>query len=284
MLRMWARRKSQIIAATAADTMMFGMSLPGDTVIHDIKFNIEFLGANSSQELESIKAVGWAVETWIVPIDDPDQTADFNDTWDTMVPKDTDVQTMDLDTQGANTDVMYEPGEAEWQKVFDVGFRPEMLMHQHGTITINNTTGIVFIDSQTPFEPKWQPGGEMKYHTSKRHRVTQPSALLVAVGIPAFDDTVTVVESPLVEDEWGRVKYMADTVKMAMMDVIGLIETGAETPWEDATDLLQKHLEPDVFEQTSDFFSGTALVCQGEMIVDHSVVGELAIKSISTGR
>lgn len=284
MLRLWARRKSQVVAASQTDTVLFGVSLPSDSVIHDIKIKMEILSANAAQEVDSISVFPWAMEAWILPIDDPDATADFDDIWDTMVPKDTDVQTMDLDQETAVVSVFYEPGEVDWKKVFDVGIRPQMLMHRHGDLSINNTEGIVFIDSQTPFEPKWQPGLNLRWRDPKRYRIKEPSVMLIGVGIPTYDDQTTTVEAPLAENEWGRVKYMGDTVKMAMMDVLGLIETGAETPWEDATDLLQRHLEPDILEVTSGFYGSSTLTFHGELIVDHSVVGELGVSSISTGR
>lgn len=270
--------------SSETDTVIFGVSLPSDSVIHDIKVNVEFLSALANTELSSRTVQPWAVEAWILPIDDPDATADFDDVWDTLVPKDTDVQTLDLDAETADTSVFYEPGEVDWQKVFDLGIRPEMLWHRHGDMSINNTEGLRFVDSQTPFEPKWQPGMNLKWRDKKRYRVRQPSVLLVAGGVPALDDLTTTVEAPLAENEWGRVKYMGDTIKMAMMDVLGIIEAGAETPWEDATDLLQRHLEPDILEETSSFYGSSGFLVHGDMIVDHSVVGELGIRSVSTGR
>ena len=264
--------------------MLVGISLPSDTVIHDIRMKGQMFPNANALEINANSILPWAWEAWILPIDDPDATADFDDVWDTMVPKDSDVQTLDLDAQTADTSVFYEPGEADWKALFDVGLRPQRLKHFHGDLTINNTKGIVFVDSQSPFTPKWQPGGTFEWHDPKRYRVRQPSVLLIGVGIPATDDTISVVEAPLAETEWPRVKYLGDTLKLALMDVLGMTEAGAESPFEEAADLLQRHLDPDVYEGDSGTFAAQTVNFLMEMTVDHSVVGELGIGTVSTGR
>lgn len=284
MLRLIGRRKSMVGMAAGQDKVLLGISLPSDSVIHDIRFKGQVVNNQAADELDPTVAVTYALEAWILPIDDPDATADFDDVWDTLVPKDSDVQTLDLDAQTADTSVFYEPGETDWQALFDVGLRPQRLWHFHRDLTINNTMGIVFVDANTPFEPKWQVGDMFRFHDPKRYRIRNPSVLLIGAGIPANDDTTQTVEAPLAENEWPRVKYLGDTIKMAMMDVLGLTESTAETPWEEATDLMQKHLDPDVMEQDGGFWSSISMRFMGEMTVDHSVVGDLGIGTVTTGR
>lgn len=284
MTRLLAHRMAQRLLASSTDEVLFGISLPSDTVIHDIRFNIAILPDAPGPEIPADQVLPYAAEMWILPIDDPDATADFDDIWDTLVPKDSDVQVLDLDAETADATVFYEPGEADFSAIFDVGLRPERLYHKHGVLSINNTMGMRWPDSQTPFAPKWQPGKEWSHHDGKRYRIRQPSVLLVGVGIPANDDHTSTVEAPLAENEWGRVKYMGDTLKFALMDVLGITEAGAETPWEEATDLIQKHLDPDMMEETDGFWSTTALNFYGELTVDHSVTGELGVGFITTGR
>lgn len=264
--------------------VLFGMSLPSESVIHEISMRGQIMPPTDAVELAALVTNPYAYEVWILPIDDTDAVANFDDVWDTLVPKDSDVQALELDEQTADTDVFYEPGETDWKELFDVGLSPQRLKHFHKDLTINNTRGLRFVDSQTPFEPKWQPGDFWQFHSKKSYFVKQPSVLLIGFGIPAGDDTTTDEELPLGQNEWPRVKYLGDTMKMALMDVLGLIETGAETPWEEATDLVQRHLDPDVLENTANFFGSGSLIVFGEMTVRHSVVGELGIVSIPNTR
>lgn len=283
-LRLIARRTAQVVASAGVDAVLMGISLPSDTVINSIRLQGGVLSSGGGSELDSNEVTTYAMEAWVLPIDDPDATADFDDIWDTLVPKDSDVQTLDLDAQTADTSVFYEPGETDWQALFDLGLRPDRVWHRVKELSINNTMGLKFVDSQTPFAPKWQPGDQFRFNLKRKVRIRNPSVFLIGVGVPAGDDTITVVESPLAENEWGRVKYLGDTLKMAMMDVLGIIEAGAETPWEDATDLLQKHLDPDVLEVTDGFWKAEALAVYGKMVVDMTVPGNVDVGTVTTGR
>lgn len=285
MLKLIGRRKAENVLDTpGADSVLMGISLPSDTVINSISLRGGVVPDVAGVELASNVVTMYALEAWILPIDDPDATANFNDVWDSLVPKDTDVQTLDLDAEEVDTQIFYEPGEVDWNAVFDVGIRPYRLWHHHRTLSINNTMGMKFVDSQTPFEPKWQPGDEFSFRRKRPIRISQPSVLLIGAGVPASDDTTSTGESPLAENEWPRVKYLGDTLILALQEVLGLTETGAETPWEEAADVLQRHLDPDVFEADAGFFDAAAIRMYAEMVVDHSVVGTLSLRSVDTGR
>lgn len=285
MLRLIGRREAEVaVTASGADFSLMGISLPSDTVVNGISFRGGLLPNNPGVELASSVVTRYALEAWVLPIDDPDATADFDDVWDTLVPKDTDTQTLDLDAETADVQIFYEPGEVDWQAVFDVGIRPFRVWHHHKTLSINNTRGMKFVDSQTPFEPKWQPGDEFGFRRTKPFRVSQPSVLIVGCGVPASDDTTVTKEAPLAENEWPRVKYLGDTLILALHEVLGLTESGAETPWEEAADLLQRHLDPDVGEIDGGFYLAIDARIYGEMVVDHSVTGTLNIGTVDTGR
>ncbi len=128
MLRMFARRMSQVTTVAAADQVLFGVSLPSDSVVHDIRAKVHLIG--NSPGVAWGLAHMYAIEGWILPVLDPDVGDDYDDIWDALVPKDTDVQTLDLDTAALDTSGFYEPGEADWSSLFDVGLRPERLYHR----------------------------------------------------------------------------------------------------------------------------------------------------------
>ena len=284
MLRIFARRMGEVTPPVGQDEVILGLSLPSDSVIHDIRMKFSVVPASNNQEIGPSGAAMYAIEAWIVPVFDPDSPSTYDVLWDTLVPKDTDVQTLDLDTGSADTSVFYEPGEMMWEALFDVGVRPERIYHRHKLVTYENTLGMRFVDSQTPFEPKWTVGDRFQFHDRKRYRVRQPSVLLVACGIPSLDDTTGTVASSLAENSWARVKYLGDVLKQALMDVLGLVESTAETPWEEATDLVQEHVDPDVYESDAGSYSPETMKFFAEMTVDHSVVGTLGVVQVTTGR
>lgn len=283
MLRMFARRMFQVTTVVGTDEVLFGVTLPSDTVIHDIKVKLEM--NTTGVALGYRESHMYALEGWILPVNDPDAGQTYDNLWDVLVPKDTDVQTLDLDAQSsADTAPFYEAGEAEWGAMLDVGLRPERLYHRHKIQSVANSARLVYQDNQTPFAVQWAGGDSVRIHLRKRLRVRQPSALVFAIASPNLDDTSATVPSVLAEAQWGQVKYASHMLERAMLHLLGVVEAGAETPWEEATALLQLHLDPDVYEQTSAAFGAEAYDVFGEAIIDHSVKGEMGSMAITTGR
>ena len=74
-------------------------------------------------------------------------------------------------------------------------------------------------------------------------------------------------------------------LERALLHTLGVIDVGAESPWEEASAILQKHLEPDVYEGTGGrFVSGQTWDAYAEVLIDHSVEGEIGVRSVSSGR
>ncbi len=282
MIRMFARRQSAKVVAAGTDEFLFGITLPSDSVVHDIKARVKLWDfTETARTLDLITA--YAVEGWVLPLLDPDSAQGFDNLWDTLVPKDTDVQVMDLDTGAADATPFYEPGEADWSTLLDVGLRPKRLFHRHRFQTFGDSIFTAF-DSATPFNVLWTPGDQFTIHIKKTIRVSQPSVVLFALASPAMDDDTTTAEAALTEPEIGQVKYVGHVLERAMLHLFGVFEAGAETPWEEATALLQKHLDPDPQYEASLTSQAITWACHVEAMIDHSVVGRLDTKSVSMGR
>lgn len=278
MLRMFAKRWFQVSTATGSDEALFGVALPSDSVLHGMRGSIS---VHAVTPLVLGRAAVYGVAGFILPILDPDAAASIDKLWDQLVPKDTDVQTITLDTVAEDATPYFEPGEADWSDVLDVGLRPTKIFERERLLTPANGSLSTNRDPETPFNYEWIPGDSFEVNITKTYRVSQPSIVILAFSSPSMDDTSAVVPVTLLENEWPRVKYAGQMLEMAMIDLFGLVETGAETPWEEATDLLQKHLMPDVYEQSSGHFDGGTLQCVGHMNIDHSVVGRIDVDSIS---
>ncbi len=282
MLRLKARRAWSMQTQQGADSIMFGLTLPSDTVVHGINIKSTFLGANEASVAPSV--FGVAFEGWVLPLLDPDAGLAYDVLWDNLVPKDSDVDTLDLDTQATDTTNFWEPGEIDMSAVFDVGLRPRRLVHQHSFITLANGALIVWQDNQTPFLLKYWPGGAFNWSSRAGFRVNQPSAVVFAVSSPNMDD-VQEIPTVLSEAQIPQVKYMGDVLERALMDQLGLTESGAESPWEEASVVLKEHLDPNVYEPASfGVMQSIAWNSHGEAMIDHSVTGRLKLGTVTTGR
>ena len=90
MLRMFARRRAEILVGGATDEVMFGISLPSGSRINDVRAQVHVVG----DIVQPRTAVGmYAIEGYILPVFDPDAVVSYDTLWDTLVPKDDDVDT-----------------------------------------------------------------------------------------------------------------------------------------------------------------------------------------------
>lgn len=280
-IRMFARRFGHIEVATGTDRVFFGMSLPSDTVIHDISIAVSVVANQPTANIGN--ATMYAAEGWILPVPDPDGSNDYDGQWDLLVPKDTDVEAIDLDTLATDATPFYEPGEPDLTGIFDIGVQPERIWKRERMLTAASGAIAVNRDPATPFAYEYLPGDSFHIRVKRRLRVRQPSVLVFGLASPSLDDTSDTVPGHLLEAEWPQVKYIGNVLERAILHLMGIVETGAETPWEEAIVLLKKHLEPDVQEDTAGNWVSPTWIVTSKGIVDHSVAGNLQQTQITTG-
>jgi len=278
LIQMYAKRMSVQNIAVGNDLVMFGFSLPSETVIHSLSMKWTMEGAAT---VPMNRACLYAVEGWILPVTDPDSAISHNVLWDNLVPKDTDVDTLDLDTAALDATPFFEPGEADLSQLFRVGVRPERVYHRHRMLMFGNRPVGHSITSEDVVS--WRPVDSWSLKLSKRYFIEQPSVLLFAVASPSLDDTTQEGQNALAENEWNQLKYIGYALERAMMEVFGLTEAGATTPYTQATDLLRTHLEPDPLISDA-AWSAIAWQSGVEAVLHHSVVGEIGDVAITTGR
>lgn len=281
--RIFARRASQIRTGTGADKVLFGMSFPTGTVIHDMKAQVQMVG--TTEQLARNVACWYGFSGYLIPVVDPDAAVGFETLWDSFVPKDVlpGNGSLDLDTQTADSTPFFEPGLPDFASMFDVGLQPERVYHRDRLLTVLSAAH-VFQDAETPFNIVWMAGDKFMARVKKSYRLTQPMSLIYSVAVPATTATTTVVEAALAENEWSRLRYIDEVLSNSMRQQLGLVEAGAETPWEEATLLLRKVVEPDVHEANANSFVTEGFDVYGELLVDFSVEGSMQKLVISGGR
>ncbi len=276
MIRMFARRRSQKTIAGGADEILFGISLPSESIIHDIRAQVHVVGSSVQP---ATSAIMYSIAGYILPVLDPDSAVTLEALWDTLVPKDNDTDTIDLDTAGADTAPFFEPGEVAFEQVLDIGLQPEKIYQRNAMLSFASSPH----KQEDTSVLEWTPSEVVDIRVRKRYRVSQPSALVFALAIPAMDDTTGTAVTVAVEDEWPRLKYIELVLEQSLMQFFGLIEAGAETPWTEAAQLLRQHLEPDVFEENAGSWAAPTFAVFTDAVIDHSTVGRMGKLQLGTG-
>ena len=106
---------------------------------------------------------------------------------------------------------------------------------------------------------------------------------LIAIGLSSPDTTLTSSTEAIAqcnEQDWGQLQFIDHTMERAMLSLIGLTEAGAETPWDEATRLLRRHLDPKVLETDAGAFVAATWRATGECRFDIAVQGTMPKSTI----
>ncbi len=273
-------RFSQVLTSSAGDNVMFGISLPAESVLKNITARIDIVGTSPS--LERHEATAYAVAGYVLGLEDPDSPVPFDSIWDRFVPKYKRIDVIDLDTGSLDSTPFWEPGEAAFEEVFDMGDMPTRLFMRRKMLNFSNpgSSGFRFVDQATPFEPQWYPSDSFNIQVNKPIRVGKPSIILFAIAAPALDATTVSEDGHLLESEWGQIQWVEATLERALIDQLGVKEGGAETPWEESSDLLRKHLAPDIYEQTPDSYVLETYNVYSSVQFEHTVPGVMSFDTV----
>lgn len=278
MIRMFPRRRAQVEIGPGVDVVLFGLSIPSDCRLNGMNARVH---VNAKVMHAWTTAMMYQIQGYILPVLDSDAAPTFDTLWDTLVPKDSDSDTIDLDTGGSDTTSMFEPGEAAMAEVMNIGLQPEKI---YSRISMKSAANATIVQEEAGVL-EWSFADSHKIRTGKhrRYHCDGPSAIVFALGNPAMDDTVSTIPTALAENEWARVKYMGLVLEQALMQHFGLIQAGAETPWADAATLLRKYLEPNVFEEDAGAWTNVTMRAFVDVTFDVSVPGEMGNIQLGTG-
>lgn len=271
-------RMASIQLVVGADTVIFGMSIPSDSVITSMKGEVHFIG----EEINWKKACLYGLDGYIISVEDPDSPFAYDTFWDRFVPKAIGWGEggMDLDNNTQNTLSFYEPGEATVEDIMDLGDQPERVFKHRGMRTVvNNPAGYNFVasDASTFF-----PVAAVPINVTKKYRIAQrESVLLFGAASPLLTDVTTSQKSSVGEETWAYLKYAADYLSDAFLSLIGDIEAGAESPYINILDDIEEELLPAIIEATAGDFDDMVYQIFGKLNVQATVVGRINTSSLS---
>lgn len=233
------------------------------------------------------EATLYALEGWVIPVPDPDTALDLQTLWDRFVPKDADVSAgiFDLDPATADTGPFLELGEVNIDALMDMSnLRSENQWYSRKKLLsfANNRVGIVAGTPDTSIIADVQ-----KIRSRKTISAEYMSWSLLAIAMPAAGDVDASRSTYASEALWMQTKYMDVVLEQAWMEMVGLVEAGAETPWTEAALAVQDLVEPEpvfvVAGNTAQFNARSLHVwCTGTFELE--VPGRREVATISGGR
>lgn len=260
------------------DTVIFGMSIPSDSVVTSMRGFCHFIG----EEINWKKAALYGLDGYLLATGDPDTPKTYDALWDRFIPKAIGWAQggFDLDTAGQDSISFYEPGQATVEDIMDLGDLPERVYSHRGFRTVvNNPAGYNFVtaDASTYF-----PVAEVPINVKKQYRVGQKESVLLFAGAsPLLTDVTVTQKSSVGEEVWAYLKYAGSFLEDAFLSLIGDIEAGAESPYIEILDGIEEELLPAIIEAVGGDFDDMVYKVFGQLSAQVTVVGDIDISSLS---
>ncbi len=218
----------------------------------------------------------WAIKGYLIPIVDPENSTTYDVLWDTYVPKDEDgsLGGFELDTSSTDTAPFEEPGEPSLEEI--VGMNPTTIVQvfERKTHMFYAKTPIGLDPVQAP--DAYYPQEYINTWIRRSIRALGNSALIFALSLPSLDDvTTTWVAPPATTEQWMQLKYLAVVLENAWQYLAGLVEVGAETPYEEAATFIEDLVEETLYQDVAGLWDNPSSVrVSCSMMYDMSVPGD----------
>jgi len=280
MTRIIRRQVTHTLQAGDQDQVVSHCALPEDSKLNHVWLDIQGVGAAAGISPVIATPVGFS--GYIMRVDDPDTPDSVDDIWDRMVPKDIALATnvgVEEDTLiGAETTAPnYELGQVDPNTLFmvdsmvkEIFLRREILTAARSRMTAVSGTSL------------WIPSFEFKSEISRRYSVPTPSIAAFAVSVPAGDITTATVDNTPTRPEWQTIRFIELALEKAFVFLLGLEETGAESPYTDIATTIFDFIEPAVFEETAGAIGQGAFNVWSKITYDVTVLGTMGKQVITS--
>ena len=279
-MRFFRHSLSERTVSSGSDSVIGGVYVPSESSLNNVFGQCHCIAGNTS----TITALLYGVSGWVVHHPDPDNSFTYDALWDTMVPKDTDVGlgALDLSTGLQDPAPEFEPGEPNIEQLMDIMvLNDNNQFYKRRKLVSFASSPVGFIDGSP--DQFWAID-QFSIRSGKKVSTELNSVAMLGFSSPSLDDTTTTIWTTANdESEWVQVKYLEMVLEQAWMQLVGLVETGAETPWEDAAALVEDLLEPTVVEQTAGAFVAANWTVFTHATFDVSVPGRRSFASVSAG-
>lgn len=263
------------------DLVICGAPIPPGGKLNNVWLDIHIIGPEATSILQ---AVLYGIGGYVMPLPDGDAATNFDVLWDNLVPKDVDegAGVLDLDTTATDTTPEFEIGEIDWNAVFEMtALQPVEIFKRRKMITLA-TTSVGYNQVSGALNDLYTPVDHVNTHLKRSVKVGSPSLVLFGFSSPDTLQSVATQFTAPTEQQWVMLTYMEMALEDAFKQLIGLVETGAETPYEEMSAFIAAILEPSIFEQDGGSFVGVTYNVFTRAVFDVSVPGRMLHSTLSS--
>lgn len=238
-MRMSRDRFSLQTVVTATDAVLCAWSMPAETTMLSVKANVKMTSVTDHSHINS--RVAYALDGWFLELPDDLMESAVETIYDALVPKYKAALSFDFEDETPDTDPGYEPGQIRndllgtvddqrhiYQRRKILGFPDHRGYHETtpGTVWAYIPVDSFSISRKGPRTAKAMSAVIFSASSPANDALTSENKLFPTFGGSA-------------RSEWLWLRYLDQMLDNAVVAMLGLTETGAETPYEELLDLIE---------------------------------------------
>lgn len=280
-MRVFGKRYTALDVPSGADMVIAGYPIPRGGILRNVWGDVHLVCA---AEKPVQQAVFYGLTGYIVKMPDPDTVVTLQTLWDTAIEKAStglSNASLDLDTVDVTSDPEFEPGEMKVGKLFDVGVAPVEIFKRRTLVSFAKTpVGYEVIAGD---EDLYIPTDHFKVRVNRSYRVDSPSYVLFGLSSPTLDRVDASFPTTLTEEQWTQYTYLQETLVDAQKFMIGggLIDAGAESPYDKAVLLIERLTTQDIFEQGAGEFAHVEWATKSAWSFEVSLKGTMEVPTVA---
>lgn len=271
---------SQKVVPSTLDEVVADYPLPAGCTLQNVALGMKMIGPDDTLVTSGVM---YGVAGYVVPMLDPEGGVAVDTIWDQLVPKDVaeGAGVFDLDTGATDTTPEFNWGEVDWTQVFGVaGNSPVEIFRRRKLITFADVAvGYFRVDSAPDL---YVPLDRFQTMINRRVRAAKHSYVLFGFSSPDLTQTSATLPTTINEQEWVMMTYMETFLEYAFVNLMGQVEAGAESPYEEASAFVAELLERTALEESSNAFTPVQwlVFTQATFVVD--VPGRLKVGTLNS--
>lgn len=278
-MRLFARKQAIRSVAAGADDVLVACPIPPGGRFNGVHLDCRFVGTEGQAYTSGTM---YGMSGYIIPLPDPDTQIEWDTLWDAYVPKDvaSSAGVYDLDSGTGDTSPEFAVGEADYSGIFEASPNaPIEIFRRRKLVTlVDSPIGYEVVSAGNDL---YTPTDRFATKIERNIRVARHSMAMIAVSSPDYTSTGTVPSTPT-ETQWAMLQYLEMFLEHAFINWMGLVEAGAETPYEESAAFLADLLESAVLDEGVGAMQAIAWQVFMRATFDISVPGRVGALTLSS--
>lgn len=269
-----SRQLIQRGVTTNSDQVVAFLPMPPGTRLNNVWIDFSMI---TDSAFSIFSACMYGLSGFVVDIDDPDASTDYDEIWDRMITKDVSegADILSIDTASEITAPEFDVGKIDLFSIFGDNLVGNMQMYQRRQLLTYPKRPLGYDPSNDTYFPQ----DAFKIHIKGGPKVSRPSVAMFAMSSPGMANTVAISSAQIsatpTEQQWIYTMYAEIFLYDMWKQLIGATPTTTTQPYDDVSEWFTRLLEDYMYEEGStQRILPADMTCWAKTTWDMTVIGK----------